>query len=297
MAQPLYMFVEGVGLKKAFSGKAAKFRISTVETGLVASGKLKVTVEEFQTKKQAKVEIIDKEDNTYIVKYTCPTVGDYLVKIEANGEEIEGSPFSVKVLQGPIPSKCVASGPCLQSNSILQSGSQLEFFVDATQAGHGNLAVIVKGKTEEPKVFVSDDENKIHSVKFEPQGHGRYYINAFWSGEHIPGSPFKLKIHPQPSAANVKAYGPGLEEEVVIEKRAEFTIDTSNAGVGTLSVRVHGVKGKYKVECQPKSEGEPRIVLGAYEPMEAGDYTVAITFEGDHIPGSPFEVKVVDKKK
>lgn len=291
------MFVEGAGLRKAFSGKAAKFRISTVEKGLVSSGKLRVTVEEFQTKEQAKVEVIDKEDNTYIVKYTCPTVGDYLVKIEACGEEIEGSPFSVKVLQGPIPTKCVASGPCLQSNSILQSGSQLEFFVDATQAGNGNLVVVVKGKTEEPKVFISDDENQMHSVKFEPTGHGKYYINAFWSGEHIPGSPFKLKVHPRPSAANVKAYGPGLEKEVMIDQRAEFTIDTVNAGIGTLSVRVHGVKGKYKVECQPKSEGEPRIVLGAYEPMEAGDYTVAITFEGEHIPGSPFEVKVVEKKK
>jgi filamin len=291
-------FVEGAGLKKALSNKTAKFRITTVETGLVAAGNLTVSVEDPTNGQKAKVEVVDKEDNTYLVKYVCPTTGDYALSIKNYGQEIDGSPFAVKVLPGPDASKCKASGPCLLANSILQSESTLEFLVDATQAGHGSLTVIVKGKQEEPKVFISDDaENGMYSVKFEPKSHGRYYINAFYGGQHIPGSPFKLKIHPKPSAAKVKAEGRGLEKEVKVNERVDFVIDTTEAGIGTLSVKANGVKGAYKIDCQPKSKEEPRIVIGSYEPKESGDYTIAILFEGEDIPNSPFEVKVIDEEE
>ena len=291
-------FVEGAGLKKALSNKAAKFRITTVETGLFASGNLSVTVDDPVSGEKAQVEVIDKEDNTYFVKYVCPTTGDYVLSIKAYGQEIEGSPFAVKVLPGPDASKCKASGPCLLANSILQSESQLEFLVDATQAGQGSLVVVVKGKQEQPKVFISDDaDNGMYSVKFEPRLQGRYYINAFYGGQHIPGSPFKIKIHPKPSAAKVKAFGHGLEKEVKVNEKAEFVIDTTDAGIGTLSVKVHGVKGGYNVECQPKSAEEPRIVIGSYQPTESGDYTVSILFEGENIPDSPFEITVAEEEE
>ena len=31
-----------------------------------------------------------------------------------------------------------------------------------------------------------------------------------WAENHIPGSPFKLRVHPAANASKVKVYGPGL---------------------------------------------------------------------------------------
>ena len=291
------LFIEGVGLKKAFSNKAARFRITTTEQGLVASDNLSVTVEELQTGTKGLVEISDKEDNTYIIKYTCPTVGDYVLSVRHYGEEIEGAPFPIKVLPGPDASKCKASGPALQSNTTFMSGSTLEFIVDASSAGNGNLVVIVKGKKEEPKVFIGDDENQIYSCKFEPQWHGKYFINTFWGGQHIPGSPFKVKILPRPAAENVTAFGPGLQRKVVVKQNLDFTIDTTQTGIGTLKVKMHGIKGAYNIECQPKSDEEPRIVIAKYQPKETGEYTISILFEDKHIPSSPFTVQVISEEE
>jgi filamin len=61
-------------------------------------------------------------------------------------------------------------------------------------------------------------------------------MHITWAGDHIPGSPFKLKVHPGPNAGVVKAYGPGLGPSFEVGEVGEFTIETKNAGIGTLSI-------------------------------------------------------------
>ena len=53
------------------------------------------TGDSFET---ADLEIEDKEDGSYIVEYTPPHTGLYEVRIEVNGQPLDGSPWSVQVI-------------------------------------------------------------------------------------------------------------------------------------------------------------------------------------------------------
>ena len=53
------------------------------------------TRDSFET---ADLEIEDKEDGSYIVEYSPPHTGLYEVRIEVNGQPLDGSPWSVQVI-------------------------------------------------------------------------------------------------------------------------------------------------------------------------------------------------------
>ena len=83
---------------------------------------------------------------------------------------------------------------------------------------------------------------------------GRYFIVVAWAETHIPGSPFKLRVHPAADASKVKAYGPGLKDGFLGDT-GQFKIETKNAGIGTLLIRVHGIKDTFKIEAMWREFG------------------------------------------
>lgn len=76
----------------------------------------------------------------------------------------------------------------------------------------------------------------------------------------------------------------------------EFSIDTKLAGIGTLLVRVHGIRDSFKVEANPVSENRPRLLLAHYYPTIPGEYTIFVRWSGSHVPGSPFTVHIKSGK-
>ena len=72
----------------------------------------------------------------------------------------------------------------------------------------------------------------------------------------------------------------------------EFTVETKNAGIGTLLIRVHGIKHSFKIEAAPRSDTDPRTLLAQYHPRIPGEYTIFVRWSGSHVPGSPFTVKI-----
>ena len=81
--------------------------------------------------------------------------------------------------------------------------------------------------------------------------------------------------------------------EVMLFFAGQFTIDTRNAGTGTLLVRVHGLKDSFKVTAEPPVEGEDKRVLHAYySPRIVATYTIFVRWSGEHVPGSPFNVVI-----
>ena len=286
--------ITGPGLKKLVAGKPAKFKIMTIEKGLLEKGQIDVKVVSTSGNRKGKVKIVDNKDNSYTVAYMVATIGYYYINVKFYGQAVPGSPFKVMALEGPNATLVQAYGPALNPNSIIMSATPLEFFVNASKAGDGDLVVVVRGHKEDPKVFIADDGDGVYSVKFEVLGHGKYYANVWWGANHIPGSPFPLKVVPKPNPAMVKVYGPGIQKEVNINDAAEFTIETKDAGVGTLAIRIHGVKDAFKVDANPLSQENKRTLIAKYDPTWPGDYTVAIKWHGIHVPGSPFKVHVFD---
>ncbi len=203
----------GEGLTRAIAGEPASFTIISSEIGLLDKNAFKVTVFGPGVQSAAEVKITDNNNGTYTVQYTAPVAGGYIASISFYDRPIPGSPFKVNVVPGPDASKCRAYGPALHPNATNISGT-LEFYVDASKGGDGSLKVYIQGPNDyRPEVYIADDikKRKNYSIKFDAKKAGKYMIVVLWAKQHIPGSPFKLKVHQQPNAAKVKAYGPGLE--------------------------------------------------------------------------------------
>jgi hypothetical protein len=60
---------------------------------------------------------------------------------------------------------------------------------------------------------------------------GRYLVNVYFNGSHIPNSPFKVRVC-NPEA--IWAEGPGLMDSFVGDQ-GDFQVFTRDAGHGTLS--------------------------------------------------------------
>ena len=69
-------------------------------------------------------------------------------------------------------------------------------------------------------------------------------------------------------------------------------METKHAGIGTLLIRVHGLKDAFKIEASPVSDKDQRTLLAHYSPKIPGEYTIFVRWSGVHIPGSPFTVHI-----
>ena len=284
----------GKGLKQAVAGEEAFFLILSPECELLGKTNpagLEVIIESCTDQPQAYIG--DNADGSYSVSYTAHTPGSYNITIKFYEKEIPGSPFKLDVVQRGDAGKCKAYGPVLHPNSTHIAGNPLEINVDATEAGTGELHAMVLGPEDlKPKVYIVN-ESGIYSIKWDVPEPGRYQIHIWWAEQYIPGSPFKIKVNHGPNAAFVNAYGPGLEPSFEIGSgSSDFTIETKNAGIGTITVRIHGVKDAFKIQAQPIAGQDMRTLKAFYHPKQAGDYIIAIRWSGTHVPGSPFKVNV-----
>ena len=118
-------------------------------------------------------------------------------------------------------------------------------------------------------------------------------MHVKWNGADVNGSPFKVRVLTPPKPANIKAYGPGLEDGFVGQE-GTFTVETGEGGSGTLQVRVHGPKGAFKIHMRRHPDNN-RTILVRYDPTHIGKYNIDITWSDTPIPGSPFEVNISDQ--
>ncbi|XP_075230344.1 filamin-B-like [Lycorma delicatula] len=121
-------------------------------------------------------------------------------------------------------------------------------------------------------------------VDFTPTEPGEYLLSISFGGEPVSPTPYRLTCLHGSNTNRVRASGPGLERGV-IGRPAEFMIDTRSAGQGGLGVTVEG-PCEAAINCRDNGDGTCSV---AYLPTEVGDYSINITFNDMHIPGSPFQ--------
>ena len=71
-------------------------------------------------------------------------------------------------------------------------------------------------------------------------------------------------------------------------------MDTRNAGIGTITINVHGIKDSFRIVAK-RSEGDSRIITVRYDPKKKGEYVIRMLWDGVHIPRSPFVVRIRGK--
>ena len=280
----------GDGLKKAIAKKESKFMLFANESGLIEKGVLKVSVQSALHGESVNLNIKDEKNGSYEVVYIAPNRGAYFAAVSYYDQPIPGSPFKISCVPGPDPSKCRLEG--FHNNTLYIAGKPIEFTVDSSDAGSGVLKVFVQGPRDHvPKVYLADDGKGHHSVKFDALIPGRYFIVVAWSESHIPGSPFKIRVHPGPDASKVIVTGPGIKDSILGED-SEIYIDTREAGIGTLLIKVHGVKDAFKIDANPVNEDDKRLLLATYSPTASGSFDIFVRWSGVHVPGSPFKVNI-----
>lgn len=163
-----------------------------------------------------------------------------------------------------------------------------QFRVITTGAGNAEFTVSITSPSGAKVKAHVIPTHEGYLVNFTPTQLGEYLLGISFGGEPIGAQPFRLQCLTGSEPGKVKAHGPGLEGGVV-NAPAEFMIDTRGAGQGGLGVTVEG-PCEAAINCRDNGDGTCSV---AYLPTEPGDYTVNITFNDHHIPGSPFQAMVM----
>uniref|UniRef100_A0A4W4FP37 Filamin B, like n=1 Tax=Electrophorus electricus TaxID=8005 RepID=A0A4W4FP37_ELEEL len=272
----------GPGLERAETGIPAEFSIWTREAG---AGGLSIAME---GPSRAEISFEDRKDGTCGVSYVIQEPGDYEVSVKFNDEHIPDSPYLV-------PARTPADDAHrLTVTSLQESGlkvNQPASFAVCLNGAQGTIAAKVhspSGTLEE--CVVSELEQGKYAIRFIPCENGIHTIDVKFNDSHIPGSPFQVRVGEPGQCGDVglvTAYGTGLERGTT-GNQAEFIINTTKAGPGTLAVSIEG-SSKVKMDCQECTEG----FNVQYTPMAPGNYLIIIKYGGpNHITGSPFKAKV-----
>uniref|UniRef100_E1BE25 Filamin A n=1 Tax=Bos taurus TaxID=9913 RepID=E1BE25_BOVIN len=271
--------------------KRAEF---TVETRSAGQGEVLVYVEDpAGHQEEAKVTANNDKNRTFSVWYVPEVTGTHKVTVLFAGQHIAKSPFEVYVdkSQGDA-SKVTAQGPGLEpSGNIANKTTYFEIFTAG--AGMGEVEVVIQDPagqkgTVEPQLEARGDST--YRCSYQPSVEGVHMVHVTFAGVPIPRSPYTVTVGQACNPGACRAVGRGLQPKGVrVKETADFKVYTKGAGSGELKVTVKGPKGEERVKQKDLGDG----VYGfEYYPMIPGTYTVTITWGGQNIGRSPFEVKV-----
>ncbi|KAK4872119.1 hypothetical protein RN001_016243 [Aquatica leii] len=272
----------------------------TVETFSAGKGQVEVFVEN-ASGQQEPVEVRFNNDRnlTYSIAYTPKQEGVYKVTVKFAGREVPKSPYNVTV-EGHAgdPTKVTASGPGLQPDVVCINRSTY-FDISTKDAGRGVPEVIIldpAGNKNSVPVKVRQTSPDVWRCEYVSPTVGLHSVNIFFAGQSIPNSPYGVRISPVSDAKKVRASGRGLQPQGVrVKDDADFKIYTEGAGEGHPEVKIIG-PGAMKIPCKlEKVDGT--TYHGVYNPLKEGRYIVMITFAGQEIYKSPFEVNVSPYKE
>uniref|UniRef100_A0A8P4GRJ8 Calponin-homology (CH) domain-containing protein n=1 Tax=Dicentrarchus labrax TaxID=13489 RepID=A0A8P4GRJ8_DICLA len=261
----------------------AVFTVETLEAG---SGEVLVYVEDPEGhKEEAKVKPNNDKNRTYTVTYVPKVEGVHKVKVLFAGQDIDKSPYTVNVakVMGD-PSKVHARGPGLEPTGNVANNLYFD------------LVVIVdpQGKKDTVELILENKGDSVFRCTYRPMLEGPHTIHVLFAGQEIPKSPFIVNIAEAMNSNACRATGRGLQPKGVrVKEVADFKVFTKGAGSGELNVSVKGPNGgEEQVKVRDAGNG---VYECEYYPLKPGKYTVNITWGGQPIPRSPFEVEVSEE--
>ncbi|XP_064615046.1 filamin-A-like isoform X2 [Liolophura sinensis] len=280
--------------KVAVRGPGREEARATVQTYFFVDGRLAGpgTPEIRMEGLKSNVDIMSKRlpCDRYKCTYTADVPGGYLLYVYWSGKQVPSSPYKVTVTMKGDPSKVAVCGDGLKGGL---AGKELRVLVDTNPTGPGEITASCMGPTQTARCQLFDHHNRTYTVRIFPTEAGRHTLNITYDKEHVPGSPFSIRVMDPPDPTRVKVYGPGVEDGVIQKFQSRFIVETRGAGAGQLAVKVKGPKGGFKVEMMRESNMD-RTILCRYDPMEPGNYIINVKWSGEHVTGSPFDVRIFD---
>ncbi|GAB6018892.1 hypothetical protein CHUAL_000550 [Chamberlinius hualienensis] len=279
------VILQGRGLAVAHVDEEAEFTIDGTDAG---PGIPEVTFSGSKTDVNVKVEPLG--NCVYKVTYTPLVPAYYLMTVLWSGKSVKGCPVKINVVTVANANRVICAGDGLQGGVV---GKELKTFIDTRKAGSGELTAHCMGPNKTAHCDLYDHEDGTFTLFIKPHEPGRHYLTIKYAGEHIPGSPYTIRVAGAPDASKVRVYGPGIEHGVLATYQSRFICETRGAGAGQLTVRIRGPKGAFRVEMQRETQKD-RTILCKYDPTEPGDYRIEVKWSGQHVQGSPFSVMIFD---
>uniref|UniRef100_A0A8D3BLQ4 Calponin-homology (CH) domain-containing protein n=1 Tax=Scophthalmus maximus TaxID=52904 RepID=A0A8D3BLQ4_SCOMX len=229
-----------------------------------------------------KADIMEGENNTYCIRFVPTETGVHTVCVKYNGMHVPGSPFQFTV--GPLGEggahKVRAGGPGLER---AEAGVPAEFSIWTREAGAGGLSIAVEGPSKAEIAF-EDRKDGSSGVSYIVQEPGDYEVSIRFNDEHIPDSPFIVPVA-SPSDDSRRLTVASLQESgLKVNQPASFAVSL-NGAKGVIDAKVHSPSGALEECCVTEIDQEPVF-------RENGLYLIDVKFNGSHIPGSPFKIRV-----
>uniref|UniRef100_A0A8C0X407 Calponin-homology (CH) domain-containing protein n=1 Tax=Castor canadensis TaxID=51338 RepID=A0A8C0X407_CASCN len=262
----------GPGLVYGVANKTATFTIVTEDAG---EGGLDLAIE---GPSKAEISCIDNKDGTCTVTYLPTLPGNYSILVKYNDKHIPGSPFTAKITDD--------NRRCSQ----VKLGSAADFLLDISETDLSTLTASIKAPSgrDEPCLLKRLPNNHI-GISFIPREVGEHLVSIKKNGNHVANSPVSIMVVQSEigDARRAKVYGRGLSEGRTFEM-SDFIVDTRDAGYGGISLAVEG-PSKVDIQTEDLEDGTCKV---SYFPTVPGVYIVSTKFADEHVPGSPFTVKI-----
>ena len=186
-------------------------------------------------------------EHTYSIHFTASQPDDYRVEVQYNGKKIPGSPFTLAIRMPPCPEKVESFDPVLPFKA---GGDAIELLFNVKQAGVGTLTANVTDSSSDDwfqLVNIKQPSEDLHCVSFVPPKSYTYTITVDWSGQPVPGSPFKIEYTEQHVEPHVC-----IEFEPGMSKPGRVTATVNGAASGQVATEVRQFKrGRYQVSFMP----------------------------------------------
>ncbi|KAJ6639385.1 Filamin-A, partial [Pseudolycoriella hygida] len=232
-------------------------------------------------------EIQEIADGLYAVNFIPKELGVHTVSVRYTEMHIPGSPFQFTV--GPFKDSgshlVKAGGAGLERGEV---GGPAEFNIWTREAGEGSLAISIEGPSKAAISF-NDRKDGSCNISYKVTEPGDYRIGIKFNDRHIPDSPHKVYISP--------AMGDAHKLEVAQFPQGAVQADTPSQ----FLVRKNGAKGELDAKIVAPSNTEDDCFIQAIDqdeysvrfyPRENGIHIIHVKFNGVHITGSPFRIKV-----
>uniref|UniRef100_A0A8C3CYC5 Filamin A n=1 Tax=Cairina moschata TaxID=8855 RepID=A0A8C3CYC5_CAIMO len=224
----------------------------------------------------------------YSIRFVPSETGGHSVSVKDHrGQHVPGSPFQFTV--GPLGEggahKVRAGGPGLER---AEAGVPAEFSIWTREAGAGGLSIAVEGPSKAEIAF-EDRKDGSCGVSYVVQEPGDYEVSVKFNEEHVPDSPFVVSASSPCDAARRLTVSSLQESGLKVHQPASFAVSL-NGAKGVLDAKVHSPSGALE-ECHISEVTEDKYAV-RFIPRENGVYSIDVKFDGAHIPGSPFKVRV-----
>ena len=164
------------------------------------------------------------------VEYITPEVGDHIIEVLACGKPIPGSPFhssgydASKIRVAAVPSGMI--------------GRPVEFEIDGSEAGSGNLEILVNGGhvTSEVKCL----GNHRFLASFVPHAATAHVVEMKFNEDPVPGSPWTCDISESLPLLSAGSFRVQCLESFPVSQTQFFDIVTSPHRKNDLHVRITG---------------------------------------------------------